>query len=144
MKKEHGLGEIVVPLPVHSSNFKVNRMLNYIEKHWDITIELEDIASWADLTPQYASFLFSKTMCMTFVQYMNAYKINKGAEMLKNTNYSIKKISDLCGFQNTSYFIRIFRSFCGITPGEYRKNGHDLIDGIEVDSIHEVGIVDRA
>lgn len=136
MKKNYSLGESVVPLPRSSSNFKVNRMLSYIEEHWNITIELEDIASWASLSPPYASALFSKTMCMTFVQYMNAYKVNMGAELLRRTNYSIKKISDLCGFQNTSYFIHIFRSLSGITPGEYRKE--NSINGIDVDTVNEV------
>lgn len=121
MKKEQAKAEDIVPLPRHSENFKVNRMISYIEKHWNSTIELEDIASWAGASSGYTSALFSKTMCMTFVQYMNALKVNKAATLLKESNMSVKDISDYCGFQNTSYFIRTFHNLSGVTPGEYRK-----------------------
>ena len=82
MKKPHTKAEDIVPLPRHSENFKVNRMISYIEKHWNDTIELEEIAQWAGSTPCYASALFSKTMCMTLVQYMNAFRINKASLLL--------------------------------------------------------------
>ena len=121
MKKPHTKAEDIVPLPRHSENFKVNRMISYIEKHWNDTIELEEIAQWAGSTPCYASALFSKTMCMTLVQYMNAFRINKASILLIESDMTTKDISNYCGFQNSSYFIRIFHSLSGTTPKEYRK-----------------------
>ena len=139
MKKEQSTAEDIIPLPKHSENFKVNRMINYIEKHWNTTIELEDIASWAGSSPGYASSLFSRTMCMTFVQYMNALRVNKASHLLLGSDMNIKEISNLCGFQNPSYFIRIFHSLSGITPGEYRKQKKGrLVYSIYLDTINQL------
>ena len=141
MKKKQSREGEIVPLPRHSGNFKVNRMISYIEKHWNDTIELEDIASWSGSSPAYASALFSRTMCMTFVQYMNALRINKASGFLKNSDMSIKEISNHCGFQNTSYFIHVFRSLSGFTPGEYRKqNKLRSVYGIYTNCINKRGL----
>ena len=141
MKKEQSTGGDIVPLPRHSENFKVNRMLSYIEKHWNSTIELEELASWAGSSPCYASALFSRTMCMTFIQYLNALRVNKASKLLVDSNMSINDISDFCGFQNSSYFIHIFHSLSGSTPGEYRKRKKcKLVYSVYLDSFNEGGI----
>ena len=129
MKKEQYSGGDIVPLPRHSENFKVNRMISYIEKHWNSTIELEELASWAGSSSCYASALFSRTMCMTFIQYLNALRVNKASRLLLDSSMTIKEISDFCGFQNSSYFIHIFHSLSGSTPGEYRKTCLQHISG---------------
>ena len=82
MKKRNLGNENIVPLPAHSKNYKVNRMLHYILGNWEKTIELEDIAAWAGSTPQYASALFSRVMCMTIFEYLNALRINKAGDLL--------------------------------------------------------------
>ena len=140
MKKEQYSGGDIVPLPRHSENFKVNRMISYIEKHWNSTIELEELASWAGSSSCYASALFSRTMCMTFIQYLNALRVNKASRLLLDSSMTIKEISDFCGFQNSSYFIHIFHSLSGSTPGEYRKRkNRKLVYSIYLDNYGDEG-----
>ena len=136
MKKRNLGNENIVPLPAHSKNYKVNRMLHYILGNWEKTIELEDIAAWAGSTPQYASALLSRVMCMTIFEYLNALRINKAGDLLSETSLTVSEISDRCGFQNTSYFIRTFRNHSGRTPGEYRRQIRS-VDCIDIDCINE-------
>ena len=111
-------------------------MLHYILRNWSRTIELEDIAAWADSSPQYASALFSRVMCMTIFEYLNALRINKAGDLLSETSLTVSEISDRCGFQNTSYFIRTFRNHSERTPGEYRRQIRS-VDCIDINCVNE-------
>ena len=137
MKKERKRSDgAIVDLPAHSENYKVNKILGYIRTNWEKVITLDEIALCIGSSPQYASALFSKDMCMTLVDYINCFKINKSASLLIETKLPISRISLLCGFQSTSYFIRTFRSLSGMTPGEYRRNSPSVY-GIDIDSVDE-------
>lgn len=135
MKNSWKDDETVVPIPRHSENYKVNKMIDYILHNWNYIIELEEIASHIGATPQYASTLFSRTMCMTMVQYINALRVNNAAHLLTTTELSVSDVSAECGFQDTSYFIKTFHTLSGETPGEYRRRRS--VDGIYVDGIDE-------
>lgn len=78
---------------------------------------------------------------MTFIQYLNALRVNKASKLLVDSNMSINDISDFCGFQNSSYFIHIFHSLSGSTPGEYRKRKkRKLVYSVYLNSFNEGGI----
>ncbi|MGN1164159.1 MAG: helix-turn-helix transcriptional regulator [Candidatus Ornithospirochaeta sp.] len=140
MKKERNRTRgAIVDLPLHSENYKVNRILGYIRKNWEKVITLDELALYIGSTPQYTSALFSRDMCMTLVDYINSLKINNSVPLLLDTDLPISQISNRCGFQSTSYFIRTFRSITGMTPGEYRKKPTSVYS-IDIDSVDESGI----
>lgn len=53
--------------------------------------------------------------------YVTRTRINKAKEMLKNMDLSIGDVAFKCGFEDVSYFSRVFRQACSITPSQYRK-----------------------
>ncbi|RGF95145.1 AraC family transcriptional regulator [Firmicutes bacterium AM55-24TS] len=55
------------------------------------------------------------------IVYLNRYRTTQSAYMLRNTNKSISEISSLCGFNNGSYFDKMFMRFMKCTPSEYRN-----------------------
>ena len=53
--------------------------------------------------------------------YINKYRIDEAAELLKGTEMSIGEISFETGFRNQRYFSTVFKKIKGVSPSEYRN-----------------------
>lgn len=91
-------------------------MLNYTHK-----ITLNDVASAAFISPAYISKVFKRETGMTFVAYLNSLRIEQAKYYLLFTDRDISDIYSLTGFEDQSYFTKVFKSFTGISPGKYRE-----------------------
>ena len=66
---------------------------------------------------------FKRYMGMPFTQYLNDFRLEKAAGFLRTTSLPVTDVAQKCGFDNISYFNRLFRKKYHGTPGEYRKDG---------------------
>ena len=100
----------------------VTKMIDYINKNYEQDIRLDDIAETVNLHPNYASTLFKKELGTSFIQYLNSYRIRKAKAFIKrDATLSVEHIAELVGYENSCRFIKVFKKYCNITPGEYRK-----------------------
>ena len=58
---------------------------------------------------------------MTVADFLNHHRLSYGAHLLATTDDAVTQIADLAGFNNRSYFNRLFRECFKLTPSEYRK-----------------------
>ncbi|MHC9000269.1 helix-turn-helix domain-containing protein [Enterococcus bulliens] len=58
---------------------------------------------------------------MTFAQYLNQVRIKKAQELLLNSTQNINEISDTIGYNNTTYFSKMFKKLTGLAPKEFRE-----------------------
>ena len=65
-------------------------------------------------------YRFLKKYNITFVDYVNKIKVKHAMRMLETTDESVSTIGYSCGFSNINYFIEVFKTETGVTPGEYR------------------------
>lgn len=94
----------------------------YISEHMGEKITLKALADIAHLHPNYFISYFRKTFSMTPIQYVNEKRLAKSVKMLKSSeNHSIDYISDVIGFSDYRYFVRLFKRKYGLTPSDYRK-----------------------
>lgn len=100
----------------------VLRTLDYIERHLHSDIRLEDMAEYADVTPNYLSSLFMKEMNMTISAYIRRIRIEASKTLLQYYDYSITEIAEYLNFASVSYFIKVFREQTGMTPAQFRQN----------------------
>ena len=106
----------------HSSTaLRLKEVLQYVSVHYKENITLEQAASIMHMTPKYFSNYFSNTFCISFVQYLNRYRIEQAAILLQTTSLPVMEIGVEVGYENFSYFIRRFKEFQGCTPSDYRK-----------------------
>jgi AraC-like DNA-binding protein/ligand-binding sensor protein len=105
----------------HSSALR--KAQRYIWENLDRKISLRDIAKAAGLSAPYFSTIFREEMEENLSAYINRLRVEKAAILLKETENSIKTITKLCGFQDQSWFSKIFKKATGITPGKYRETG---------------------
>lgn len=104
------------------SNAGYRAALEYINQHFREPLELEDIAAACYINKFYLSHLFARENDMSIGQYITKRRLDEACYLLKNTNHSVNKISELSGFNDFSYFCRCFKKNMGITPTQYRKS----------------------
>ena len=59
---------------------------------------------------------------MGFAAFVANQKIERSVELLEKTNLRLLEIADLCGFEDQSYFTKVFTKVKGISPSQYRKD----------------------
>ncbi len=112
---------------VYSGNSQIiSAALQYINKNFKEKISLKAIETNLHVNPSYFSTLFKNEMGITFTDYLNTLKIEYACTLLANSNMSIIDISLSAGFDDQSYFTKVFRKAKGVTPKQYRSShSHD-------------------
>lgn len=95
----------------------------YIENNYSGDINLTVLSKEFTISSKYLSSIFKKETGINLNRYINLVRIQRAEEMLLQTDISIQDISYLCGYGDSSYFIKVFREIVGKTPIEYRLNG---------------------
>lgn len=95
--------------------------LSHIEQNLQDKITLSELAEVSCMSVPSFCKKFKDRTGQTLVQYMNLKRIERAKELLKNKNYSLWEISEMTGFSNTNYLIRVFKKVTGETVSEYRK-----------------------
>jgi araC family DNA-binding response regulator len=72
------------------------------------------------VTPAYLGHMFKKETSIFFNDYLLRCRLDHSMILLRNPNNKIKDIAALVGFSSTSYFVKCFREYKGISPAKYR------------------------
>lgn len=102
----------------HSELMK--KALSFISKNFAMPLTLETVANEVHLNPSYFSSIFKKSCGSSFKEYLNLVRIEESKRLLSNTNYSIIDIAIAVGFEDQSYFCKVFKKYTGLTPSGYR------------------------
>lgn len=100
---------------------QMKNVLLRIRKDYSSPLTLKQLADEAGLAPQYFCRVFKQVTGRTPIDYLNYYRIECAAELLCATEDSITEIALSCGFNDLSYFIRLFRQMKGMSAGQFRK-----------------------
>lgn len=95
----------------------------YINNHISENVSTSVLADVTGYSSGYLSKIFRQEMKMSIHEYVAQTRLNLAREMLSNTNLKIYEIAANCGYENTTYFIRIFKINTGMTPQDYRTKG---------------------
>ena len=98
----------------------VKKAIQHIQEHYTEDISLESTANLLYITSSYLSRLFKYEMKMTFTEYLNQVRIEESKRLIGN-KMKIKDIYKKVGFNNYSYYIRVFKDLVGETPLKYAK-----------------------
>lgn len=94
----------------------------YMKANLNSKITLASLSEQVHLAPAYLSRYFKEHTGETVSEYLFRIRIERAAELLRTTSYSITEISALCGYSSLGNFQRYFKKLVGISPSEYRKN----------------------
>ena len=93
----------------------------YVKENYQERITLEDISNRLFLHQAYFSAIFKKETGQNFIDYVNHVRVEKAVQLLRNSDYKIKVVSDMVGFQSHSYFNKVFKNETGVTPVVFRR-----------------------
>lgn len=96
-------------------------MLLYIRKNYQSHIDLADIAASAMISERECFRCFQNTLGISPTRYLQNYRIRMAARRLLESDDTIQSISEAVGFNDHSYFGRIFQKHMHCTPTEFRK-----------------------
>jgi len=105
----------------NTSNITIKKATKYIANNFPNNITLENVADEVHLSPAYFSSLFKQAMGISFKDYLNYVRIEESKRLLSNTDYSILDIAVATGYEDQSYFSKVFKKRTGLSPGKYRK-----------------------
>jgi AraC-like DNA-binding protein len=101
----------------------IERAVRYIQLHYTSRVNLLDTAKAAGLSPAYFSTIFKEEMAVSFSEYVNRLRVGLAKSLLSGSDLALTDIAGRCGFEDQSYFSRIFKRIAGISPGRYRETG---------------------
>ena len=110
-----------IPISANSVNLTKLRIRQYIEDNFHSAINRNHVAQVFGITPTYVSRLFMEDSDEGFNQMLRRLRLEHAALLLKNSNMSVKEITDACGYLSSTYFIAAFKKFFGVPPGKYRR-----------------------
>lgn len=87
----------------------------------DSGLSLPYVAHKLGISPNYLSTIFSKKQGLPLKRYLQQVRIHNATKMLVETDFAISEVAYLNGFEDSNYFIKIFKQHIGITPNRYRK-----------------------
>ncbi len=93
----------------------------YIEKHYQDSFSLADIAQYCGYSKYYFAHYFKEITGQTFYNYLTAYRIERSIPELLNSESTVAAIADHCGFLNVRSFNRAFKAIIGMSPSKYKK-----------------------
>lgn len=102
---------------------KLKIIIKYVENHYQDRITIEDVATFCDYSQSHFMKYFKKAMGMSFIEYLNDYRLMMAARLLLSSDSSVLTISQEVGFENLSYFNRSFKKKFCMTPSAYRHAG---------------------
>lgn len=101
------------------SAFTWRQIETYIRNHLNGNLSREKLASSSKLNPNYLSTLCHEKTGCTLNEYVRKQRLMRAAILLE-LELTLDEIASSCGFQYTSYFIRLFKEEYGTSPGKYR------------------------
>ncbi len=113
----------------NSSGKVLQIMMQYIQTHYGMPVTLADIAGAGNISKNTALRYFRDNIRITPGEYLTQYRIRMACKMLRETSEKISYIAGCVGYDNISYFNRIFKKHVGKTPMQYRFES-----GFEIDT----------
>ena len=99
----------------------IKNSVNYINEHYREHITLNKISEYVHLNSSYFSSLFKKETGMNLIDYINKVRISESKRLLKNMDYSILDVSIEVGYEDQSYYCKVFKKVTGMTPRQYKE-----------------------
>ena len=107
--------------PPSKSLSRMKLIISYINAHLSEHISADDVARAAALSKYHFLREFKKLTGMTLVSFINNLRCEKARSLLSSGDMPVSEVCSSCGFENSSYFTRVFRDNAGMTPSEYRS-----------------------
>lgn len=99
----------------------VRQVRQIVEREYGEPVSLEYLAARVYITPSYLSYIFKQDTGQNLLKYITDLRMDKARGMMADASLKISQIARNCGYDNPSYFNKLFKNYYGITPRQYRE-----------------------
>lgn len=100
----------------------LQKSVRFIRSRYHEKLSLDEVSSAVGLSSSYFCRIFKEEMGMPFTRYLNQVRIERAKDLLASTSIELADIASLAGFEDQSYFNRVFKRITGTSPGRYRES----------------------
>ncbi|WP_252130700.1 AraC family transcriptional regulator [Clostridium caldaquaticum] len=100
---------------------KIESVFQFVEANYQNSIDLDDISKAAGFSKYYFTRFFKENTGMTFLEYLNNFRVTKAQWLIMEEESSIAEIAYKSGFNSIKTFNRVFKNITGRTPMEYKR-----------------------
>ncbi|MDP5172137.1 MAG: AraC family transcriptional regulator [Bacteroidia bacterium] len=116
--------ELLHPHPVKNpftlkDQERLRRVYAFIDQHYQRKITIREVAALSNLTEAAFCRYFKKMTRLTFVEFVNHYRIDKAKKLLL-MDHNVTEACFECGFESLSYFNRTFKKITSKNPTGFR------------------------
>ncbi|MFD0712640.1 helix-turn-helix domain-containing protein [Paenibacillus sp. GCM10027626] len=112
---------LVQPVPS-----KLQQIVHQMESRVHDPLDLGELAAKAGLSKHHFCKMFKRHTGETPIHYMRKIRVKEAARLLRQSDLPIARIAEITGFDNLSYFGKVFRRLTGMAPTDFRKDGVDF------------------
>jgi len=99
----------------------IKKAIRFIQDNYHKNITVIDIAANVGLSKYYFCRMFKEFTGITTVKYINILRCEKAKILLQNGDCRVEEVAHLCGFENLSYFSKIYKKYMGCLPSYSKK-----------------------
>lgn len=112
----------VEELKKEKQKINLNDIKQYLDENLtSSTISLETVAKKFFISKEYLTTAFKKKFGCNVTEYIISSRMEKAKELVVTTTLQYKTIAEMVGYEDVSYFYRVFKKFFGQSPGSIRK-----------------------
>lgn len=112
-------------LMMGKSNYRLEKILDYINSHYYEDIELAKLAKLSALSESQLIRIFKQTYGNTPIGYQLELRLSEAQRLLRETSLTVSEISYRLGFSDSNYFSHFFHRKIGVSPVKYRQQNHN-------------------
>lgn len=132
MPRTHQSGYAILPLSRPHQDERIREIEDFICVHYAENVTVELLASKAAMSPRNFMRRFKAATGRLPGNYLQARRIAVARELLEDGMDSIHTVSDRVGYEDASYFRKLFKRETGMTPAEYRRRFPSALAGLGV------------
>lgn len=106
----------------YKNKHKIQQAVEYIQKHYAEELNMAVVSNMISMNYSLFSYEFKQYTGSNFVNYLRDIRMKEAKRLLAETELKVAEISRRVGYDNEKHFMKLFKSVCGVSPTEYRKN----------------------
>ena len=101
---------------------KIRTAVRYLEENFRTDLNMAMVSNYVSMNYSLFSIAFKEYTGVNFVSYLKNLRIEEAKRLLETTDEKVQDIGRSVGFESDKHFLKSFKSICGISPTDYRRN----------------------